>query len=132
MRLLLDTHVFIWWDSDPDRLTDSTLSRLRDPDNTLLLSLVSVWEIQIKQSLGKLSLNRPLPELIESQRKTNGIEILPIELSHIYALGSLPGHHRDPFDRLLIAQAIAESIPIVTVDPVFARYPIKVPIEGDL
>ena len=126
MRLLLDTHVFIWWDSDPGRLSKNSLSFLQDASNTLLLSLVSVWEIQIKSSLGKLFLSQPLRDLIEYHRQNNGIQVLPIELAHIYALDALPPHHRDPFDRLLIAQTAAESISVVTMDPIFTQYPVKV------
>jgi PIN domain nuclease of toxin-antitoxin system len=82
-----------------------------------------VWEIQIKWQLGKLTLPKsPLAEIVEEQQRVNGIQVLPIELRHIYALGALPQHHRDPFDRMIIAQASAEGLTIVTADPAFAAY----------
>jgi PIN domain nuclease of toxin-antitoxin system len=87
--------------------------------------MVSVWEMQIKVQLGKLNLNSTLPDLIESQRRVNNLQLLPIELAHIWGLANLPNHHRDPFDRLLIGQAIAEQVPLVSVDSVFNDYPIQ-------
>ena len=128
MRLLLDTHVFIWWDSDPGQISKKALSLLQDSANTLLLSLVSIWEIQVKYSLGKLVLSQPLRDLVAYHRDHNGIQILPIELPHIYTLDTLPQHHRDPFDRLLIAQAVSESVSIVTADPEFSKYSVNVVI----
>jgi len=89
------------------------------------LSLASVWEMQIKRQLGKLSLNLPLPELIASQQQTNGLQLLPIELNHIFMLENLPQFHRDPFDRLLIAQAVTEQIPVLSIDTVFDHYPVQ-------
>lgn len=106
MNLLLDTHVFIWLSLTPEQLSQRVTDLLMDETNLWFLSLVSVWEMQIKQQLGKLSLNLPLPELIASQQQTNGLQLLPIELNHIFTLENLPQFHRDPFDRLLIAQAI--------------------------
>jgi PIN domain nuclease of toxin-antitoxin system len=91
---------------------------------TLMLSVASIWEMQIKNQLGKLQLRVPLPEIIREQRE-NGIEILPIEPAHIFTLDSLPGHHKDPFDRLLIAQAIVEDAVLLTADPLIQQYPIK-------
>lgn len=90
------------------------------------LSMASVWEMQIKLQLGKLKLNLTLAEIIENQRQTNNIEILPISLTHVLALGSLPSHHKDPFDRLLIAQANVEDTILVSRDPVFTHYPVEV------
>ncbi len=125
MRLLLDTHIFLWWDRRPEKLPSRWLAALRDPTNTLLLSVASVWEMQIKSHAGKLELGLPLAELMESQRLANGIEVLPIQLAHVLALDELPPHHRDPFDRLVIAQANAEDLTLVSVDPVFANYPVR-------
>ncbi|MBV9865497.1 MAG: type II toxin-antitoxin system VapC family toxin [Abitibacteriaceae bacterium] len=125
MRVLLDTHIFLWWDNAPDQLSAQALSLCQDSANTLVLSVVSVWEMQIKQQLGKLTLRLPLAELIEDQQKTNGIEILPVSLAHVLLLESLPSHHKDPFDRLLIAQANAEDISLLSVDPSFKQYPVK-------
>jgi PIN domain nuclease of toxin-antitoxin system len=125
MKLLLDTHTFIWWDSQPAKLSQKALALCQEPTNTLLLSVASIWEMQIKLQLGKLKLNLPLVEVIESQQKTNNIEILPITLIHVLALESLPNHHKDPFDRLLIAQANVEDAFLVSCDPIFAQYPVK-------
>lgn len=122
MRLLLDTHVFIWWDSDPGRLSPKVLEPCRDPSNILILSTVSAWEMQIKLQLGKLKLHVPLSELIESQQQINKLEILPVRLEHVLALESLPDHHKDPFDRLLIAQANTEGVGLISKDPVFRLY----------
>ncbi len=126
MKLLLDTHTFIWWDSAPQKLSPKALAFCQNPENTWLLSMASIWEIQIKLQLGKLSLNLPLPELIESQQQTNNIELLPINLIHVLTLDSLPKHHKDPFDRLLISQAIVESAVLVSDDSILANYPVKI------
>ena len=126
MKLLLDTHTFIWWDSSPQKLSPKALAFCQNPENTLLLSMVSIWEIQIKLQLGNLNLNLPLPELIESQQQTNNIELLPINLTHVLTLDSLPNHHKDPFDRLLISQAIVESAVLVSGDSILANYPVKI------
>jgi len=125
MRVLLDTHAFIWWDSEPDRLSSAARAVCQDRANTLLLSTASAWEMQIKIQLGKLKLNLPLPQVIEDHRKTNNIEILPVLLPHIFGLQNFPMHHKDPFDRLLIAQANVENVSVVTNDPAFALYPVK-------
>jgi PIN domain nuclease of toxin-antitoxin system len=125
MRVLLDTHTFIWWDEDHTQLSTKALAVCQDEGNTLLLSLVSVWEMQIKIQLGKLETTLSLEEKIKHQHETNDLEILPITLRHIFTLDKLPEHHRDPFDRLLIAQAIHENIPIISYDSQFAKYPIQ-------
>ena len=122
MRILLDTHVFIWWDSEPDLLSQRAREFCEDPNNTLVLSVVSVWEMQIKRQIGKLDLRMPLNELIENQTRQNGVEILPVHLDHVLRLDKLPAIHKDPFDRLLIAQAKIEDIKILTSDRVFAEY----------
>lgn len=124
MRLLLDTHTFIWWDSDPDRLSAAALAALRDPVNTVWISVVSVWEILIKVQLGKLSIRLPLAEIV-AQQQANGLQVLAMTLPHSLALEGLPPIHKDPFDRLLIAQAIAEGALLVSADPVFLRYPAR-------
>ncbi|PAX49850.1 type II toxin-antitoxin system VapC family toxin [Brunnivagina elsteri] len=125
MNVLLDTHTLIWFSISPSRLSEKIINLLSDADNNLFLSIASVWEIQTKYQLGKLNLDLPLPELIETQKQTNGLQILPIELSHIYTLDSLPNHHRDPFDRILIAQAIFEKMPLLSIDGIFDAYPIN-------
>ncbi|MGB3312071.1 MAG: type II toxin-antitoxin system VapC family toxin [Nodosilinea sp.] len=119
MKLLLDTHTFIWWDSNPAKLSERVLTLLGDPDSQVLLSLASLWEIQIKGQLGKLTLRDNLADIVQQQQNENGIILLPIEFSHILALNQLPLHHRDPFDRLLIAQSRIEAAAIATRDPLF-------------
>jgi len=126
MKLLLDTHAFIWWDSEPAKLSPQALSICQDRQNTLLLSVVSLWEMQIKLQLGKMKLALPLKEIVESQQRTNDIEVLPVTLAHVLALESLPAHHKDPFDRLLIAQAIVEEAVLVSGDSDIAKYPVQV------
>ncbi len=123
MKILLDTHIFIWWNGDVESLSPAVHSLCKDPENTLMLSLTSIWEMQIKSQLGKLTFDRPLPDIIQSQH--NGIELLPIKAEHIYGLQDLPAHHRDPFDRLLIAQANAEGILLLTADPIFRQYQVR-------
>jgi PIN domain nuclease of toxin-antitoxin system len=122
MKLLLDTHTFIWWDSEPAKLSPQVLALCQDRTNSLLLSVASIWEMQIKLQLGKLKLNLPLVEIIESQQQRNNIEVLPVALAHVLALQDLPPHHKDPFDRLLIAQANVEGATLLCNDPVFAKY----------
>jgi PIN domain nuclease of toxin-antitoxin system len=124
MKLLLDTHTFIWWDSDPAKLSLKVLALCKDRANIMLLSVTSVWEMQIKLHLRKLRLRVPLPQMIETQRQTNNIEVLPILLTHVLALGNLPTYHKDPFDRLLICQANIEGAVLVSKDPKFQKYPV--------
>ena len=126
MKFLLDTHAFIWWDSDPTKLPPGILALCQDSANTLLVSVASVWEMQIKIQLGKLKLALPLAEIIERQQHTNQIEILPVNLPHVLALDSLPPHHKDPFDRLLIAQAQVENAALLSGDAIMVQYPIVV------
>jgi PIN domain nuclease of toxin-antitoxin system len=122
MKLLLDTHTFIWWDRDAVKLPATTLNRLQSPENQVLLSLASLWEIQIKLQLGKLTLRGNLADIVRQQQAENSITLLPIEFSHILELGQLPQHHRDPFDRLLIAQSRVELAAIVSRDTLFQSY----------
>lgn len=126
MNLLLDTHAFIWWASAPDRLSEKALSSIQDGENRILLSVASVWEMQIKAQLGKLTLQKSLAELISAQQAVNGIELLPIQLSHVLMLDSLPLHHKDPFDRLLIAQANGENAVLLSQDALFQQYPVEI------
>ncbi len=126
MRLLLDTHAFLWLLGSPEKLSRTALQACQDPDNTLWLSLVSVWEIQLKVQLKKLQLDAPLSELIKTSLAENQVELLPIELAHILALDGLPYHHRDPFDRLLITQAQIARVPLVSQDSAIVQYPVDV------
>ncbi len=125
MKLLLDTHTFIWWDSAPSKLSKRVLEFCQNSSNTLILSVASVWEMQIKSQMGKMKLALPLEELIESQQQINNIQILPIKLKHILSLEPLPIHHKDPFDRLIIAQANVESAILVSCDSVFKDYAVN-------
>ena len=125
MRLLLDTHIFIWWADQPERLSPAALSALEDEANELLLSVASVWEMQVKIQLSKLKLNLPLRELLKTQQQTNDLTVSPVTLTHVLALEALPFHHKDPFDRLLIAQSIEEELTIVTADSQFSAYPVQ-------
>lgn len=126
MKLLLDTHTFIWWDSNPAALSQQVLNYCNDSSNTLILSVVSVWEMQIKSQLGKLKLNLPLADLIQAQQKTNIAHVLSVNLEHVLTLENLPMHHKDPFDRLLIAQSIVENALFLSRDKVFSDYPVQV------
>src|SRR5262245_51096249 len=125
MRALLDTHAFIWWDSEPARSSPAALGLLLDPGNTILVSVVSIWEMTNKSQLGKLDLGIAISKIV-AQQQANGLEILPLTLEHILALESLPSIHRDPFDRALIAQANAENAVLVSKDAVFSRYAVPV------
>jgi PIN domain nuclease of toxin-antitoxin system len=126
MKVLLDTHAFIWWDSDSAKLSPQARAACQDRANLVLLSVASVWEMQIKLQLGKLHLRLPLADVVGEQQQTNEIQVLPVALGHVLGLQNLPAHHRDPFDRLLIAQANAEEAVLISHDPVFAHYPVKV------
>jgi PIN domain nuclease of toxin-antitoxin system len=125
MKLLLDTHVFIWWDSDPARLSAPALAALRDPANEVWLSVASVWEMVIKAQLGKLTLRLPLADIVRRQQG-NGLQVLPVTLAHALAVEGLPALHKDPFDRMLIAQANVEGAELVSADQVVRQYPVRV------
>jgi PIN domain nuclease of toxin-antitoxin system len=126
MKYLLDTHVFIWMASDPDALPQSIAEILLAPESDLVLSLVSIWEMQIKAQLGKLKLATELPALVEEQQTRNAVAILPISLEHLWELGKLPPIHRDPFDRLLIAQSRREKLLFLTADSLIPKYDVDV------
>ena len=126
MRLLLDTHAFLWADAEPDKLSARAKAACEDAANILLLSTASVWEIQIKVRLGKLTLGRPLRFLLGDWRHGSSLGILPVQLEHVLRLDSLPPLHKDPFDRLLVAQALVEDCVLVSQDPVVAQYSVKV------
>jgi PIN domain nuclease of toxin-antitoxin system len=125
MNILLDSHTLIWFSQNSPKLSSQAISILEDKSNILFLSLVSIWEIQIKVQLGKLKLDIPLPDVIKDQIQVNDVQILSLKLSHIWTLEILPHHHKDPFDRLLICQAITEHLIILSVDSVFDSYPVQ-------
>ena len=126
MKLLLDTHTFIWWASAPEKLSEKALAACENTENSLILSVASAWGMQIKSHLGKLRLDMPLKELIKSQKKENDLKILPVELKHTYELNTLPSIHKDPFDRLLIAQSNLEDLILVSKDSKFSGYSVNV------
>jgi PIN domain nuclease of toxin-antitoxin system len=123
MRLLLDTHVLLWWHDQPARLTETAYNAITNLDHDIFISVVNGWEIQIKTQLGKLMLPKPLRVLLQEEAM-NGFRVLPVTLEHVYALDRFPLHHRDPFDRLLIAQAYQAGLILVTHDPKFSAYSI--------
>ncbi len=122
MRLLLDTHAFIWWDADPAKLSAKAYDACMNDSNSLHLSLASVWEMQIKVQSGKLELRLPLDELIRINQTENGLVLETIDLPDILQLNMLPFHHRDPFDRMIIAQTMQRGFHVVTVDGAFGAY----------
>jgi len=126
VKLLLDTHIFLWWAEEPEKLSRRAYALCQDPVSTLILSVASIWEIQIKDQLGRggFNLRAPLDELIESQQRQNDLVVLPVELSHVLALRGLPvyAEHTDPFDRLLIAQANAEDVTLLSADRKIHKY----------
>lgn len=124
MKLLLDTQVLIWCDSEPHKLSAVANAAIRDPANEVWFSAASIWELAIKSRLGKLALTRPLADLIRVQ-KTYRIEELPVNSGHCLQIEALPLIHKDPFDRILIAQTIVESAVLVTADQIIRNYAIK-------
>jgi PIN domain nuclease of toxin-antitoxin system len=122
MRLLLDTHTFLWFLLDEPQLSATAKDFIIDPDNDIEVSPATYWEIAIKISLGKYELPEPYDVFIEREITTNDFRILPIEPKHTAALTILPFHHRDPFDQLLIVQAMVEAMPILSVDPAFDAF----------
>lgn len=126
MRLLLDTQVWLWLQSRPERVTDDVRSQLADERNELLLSAASAWEIAIKHALGKLPLPEPPPAYVPSRMRADAIDGLPVTHTHALHVATLPRRHGDPFDRLLVAQAQVEKLTIVTADEQIRRYDVEV------
>jgi PIN domain nuclease of toxin-antitoxin system len=125
-RLLLDTHVFLWWVNDSPELTVTARLAIADSGNTCFLSLASCWEMAIKSSLGKLRLAKPIERFVTEHLAVNGFKLLNINLRHAAKVENLPFNHRNPFDRLLISQAMTDRLTIVSADNVFAGYAVKV------
>ena len=121
MRLLLDTHLLLWAAGQPQRLSAAARALIEDEENTLLFSAASLWEVTIKSDLGRVDF-RVDPRLLRRGLVDNGYLELPVTHRHVTSLKGLPPLHRDPFDRMLVAQSIAEGIALVTTDPVVARY----------
>lgn len=122
MSVLLDTHAFLWFSAADPQLSPAALAILVDPGESKYLSIASVWEMAVKTSIGKLPLAIPFSEMIASGLANAQCQILPIDLSHIEQVASLPLHHRDPFDRLLVAQSIVEGLAIVSRDAKLDAY----------
>jgi PIN domain nuclease of toxin-antitoxin system len=123
--LLLDTQVFLWWVDDAANLISVVRSAISNSKNKYYLSVVSCWEMAIKSSLEKLKLSSPAERFVSEQLRASDINLLNIELSHAAKVEKLPFHHRDPFDRLLIAQALSEKLIIVAADSNFSQYGVK-------
>ena len=126
MRVLLDTHVLLWWLFDDLGLSASARALIADPGNAVLVSSASAWEIAIKHRLGKLPEAKEAVENLPRLLREARFESLPITVEHALAAGALPGPHRDPFDRMLIAQSRIENLPVLTADPVFGQYSVPV------
>ena len=125
MKVLLDTHAFLWSITGDDQLSKTAEEIFMDPDNNLFFSAASFWEICIKMSLGKLSLKRGWSKTIQEEMRINAVQWLPVEMQHCVELTKLPFHHRDPFDRMLIAQALAEDLQLLSRDGRLSAYEIE-------
>ncbi|WP_437729782.1 type II toxin-antitoxin system VapC family toxin [Sorangium sp. So ce1335] len=125
MRLLVDTHAFLWFLANDPQLSTEAKRSLEEPTNDLVMSVASPWEIAIKVSLGKLSIPGDVEAFLRQHLVINDIALLDITLRHIARVSVLPFHHRDPFDRLIVAQALVENIPIVSQDAVFDAYGVE-------
>lgn len=125
MRVLLDTQAFLWWINASPNVSSRARREIRDPGNEIVLSMASCWEIAVKMSVGKLRLPEPLVRFVPEQLQANGFALLDIAFSHVAKVAALTFHHRDPFDRLIAAQALVEDLPVVTSDKVFAKYGVR-------
>jgi len=126
MRLLLDTSSFLWFVAGSDKLSRKARELMENFDNELVLSVASLWEMAIKVSIGKLEMLREFDEFIPEKLEENEIEILHVRLAHLSEMMKLPFHHRDPFDRLIIAQSISENLPVIACDGIFKEYPVEI------
>jgi PIN domain nuclease of toxin-antitoxin system len=126
MKLLLDTHAFLWFIEGNLNLSDLARNLIEDQKNQRFLSVASLWEMSIKVSIGKLELEVAFTELVNREVHGNAIELLEIQPEHLDELLKLPFHHKDPFDRLMIAQSLTENIPVVTKDSAFGSYPVTI------
>jgi PIN domain nuclease of toxin-antitoxin system len=125
VNVLLDTQVFLWWAVSSDRLTPSAAATIADPASRVLVSVASAWEIAIKASAGRLELTAPVETYIPDLLDRFGFEVLAIDLAHALRAGTLPRHHGDPFDRMIVAQGQVEDMPIVTADPLIGLYDVE-------
>ena len=125
MRVLLDTHTFIWFIMDDPALSPQAAKFIEDPNNEVMVSIAVAWEIAIKMSLEKLTMKAPFDQLFPAQLERNNFSLLSIEFSHLARITALPWHHRDPFDRLMIAQSLVEDMPILSRDSNFDAYAVE-------
>ncbi len=125
MRLLLDTHAFLWWIASDPALKTRPRNAIADSSNECFVSVASCWEISIRKSLGKLETPDPLESFLSEQLAANDFRLLGLDLRHVVRVAALPFHHRDPFDRLLVAQALEEKLAIVSADSVFTEYGVR-------
>ena len=126
MKILLDTHIFLWLITDNDRLSDKSKQAFINSDNELFFSIASYWEICIKISIGKLKLSKNWDKIIKDELMVNSVKLLPISTEHCFQITQLPFHHRDPFDRIIISQAIIEKMHIMTIDSYFSQYEVNI------
>jgi PIN domain nuclease of toxin-antitoxin system len=126
VRALLDTHAFLWAITDDRRLSRKAQTVLASGQNEIFLSVAGVWEILTKVQIGKLRLPLPVGPYVKRQMARHNVQVLPLRLEHVLRLEQLPMHHRDPFDRILVAQSIEEKLPIISFDPLLARYPVAI------
>ena len=124
--MILDTHAFLWWGLAPERLSRRARSVLSDPDREFLWSVASTWELAIKARTGKLVLGVALSEFLDERLRSQGVGVLAVEQRHAIRVAALPLHHRDPFDRMLVAQAQLEGVPILSADPKLRRYGVEI------
>ena len=122
MKVLLDSHSFVWWRDEPRKISPTAFAEVSNPNNDVFLSVVTVWELQIKIALNKFIIKGGLENAVRQEQQNNGFQILPVNLSHALHLENLPPHHKDPFDRLLISQAIVENMTLVSADANFGKY----------
>jgi PIN domain nuclease of toxin-antitoxin system len=122
LKILLDTHVWLWMQAEPQKLGPLARQVVGDAGNELLFSAASVWEIAIKVRVGKLRLPEPVSRYVPSRMQSSGVSALLVTHAHAAAVADLPPHHRDPFDRMLVAQALGEAVPILSSDPQFDAY----------
>lgn len=125
MKVLLDTHTLLWFVEDSPNLPMTTRDLIANETTQRVVSIISLWEIAIKHSLGRLALSLPLEEFIATHIPADKVTLLPVTISHILAFAKLPWHHKDPFDRILVAQASNENIPIISIDKALDAYPVQ-------
>nr|VFK79635.1 MAG: PIN domain nuclease, a component of toxin-antitoxin system (PIN domain) [Candidatus Kentron sp. SD] len=122
MKFLLDTHIFLWFIGGNPKLSVLLRQLIEDPNNEKFLSIASLWEMSIKAGIGRLRLDLTFPEIVRNHVDANAIELLPVRPEHLDIVRSLPFYHKDPFDRLIIAQSYSENIPVLSQDKVFDDY----------